>query len=270
MAIDINTWNGSAFSFHNADTLDSLHAASFLRSDADSTTTGSVTFSGAGKGINLKDATTASTWQLHAQGDRIRAFDGTTEYTYLTTTDTATNASKLNNIAPSYTYLASGSYIPAISYNGPLEIGQYLDFHMIGSAADFDARFSLDTNKYVVVADGRGSWFPASIGLNEDQNGRKAFIGGTHVFDANGSYGAAEIRGPGSSNPAIMAFHRPGAFATYFGLDTDNQFKFGGWSNGANKYPFLWNSSGQGGKVTISTADPSGGVDGDIWFKYTP
>jgi hypothetical protein len=38
---------------------------------------------------------------------------------------------------------------------------------------------------------------------------------------------------------AIMAFHRSGAHALYFGLDTDNKLKIGGWSLGANAYHVL-------------------------------
>jgi hypothetical protein len=40
---------------------------------------------------------------------------------------------------------------------------------------------------------------------------------------------------------AMMTFHRPGAWAVNFGLDTDNQLKVGGWSMGANAYT-LWHS----------------------------
>ena len=38
---------------------------------------------------------------------------------------------------------------------------------------------------------------------------------------------------------AMIAFHRSGSFGTYFGLDTDNQLKVGGWSNGAASQP-VW------------------------------
>jgi hypothetical protein len=39
--------------------------------------------------------------------------------------------------------------------------------------------------------------------------------------------------GNGIGGPAVMTFHRPGSYATFFGIDTDNQLKFGGWSAGA-------------------------------------
>ena len=42
-----------------------------------------------------------------------------------------------------------------------------------------------------------------------------------------------------ASSPAIMTFLRNGSFAAYFGIDTDNQFKVGGWSFGTNSYVVL-------------------------------
>jgi len=43
----------------------------------------------------------------------------------------------------------------------------------------------------------------------------------------------------GAAHGAYLAFHRPGAFAAYLGLDTDNQLKLGGWSYGTNAYKIL-------------------------------
>ncbi len=40
---------------------------------------------------------------------------------------------------------------------------------------------------------------------------------------------------------AVINFHREGSFAAYFGLDTDNQWKVGGWSMGLNSY-VLWHA----------------------------
>jgi hypothetical protein len=36
-----------------------------------------------------------------------------------------------------------------------------------------------------------------------------------------------------------MYFHRPGQFAALLGIDTDNTWKVGGWSFGANSYKLL-------------------------------
>jgi hypothetical protein len=43
----------------------------------------------------------------------------------------------------------------------------------------------------------------------------------------------------GSIGPALMAFHRPGQYAVYFGVDTDNKLKIGGWSLLAIKHEVL-------------------------------
>ena len=47
--------------------------------------------------------------------------------------------------------------------------------------------------------------------------------------------GEIEVRGNGTG-AAMLAFNRPMAFATYFGIDTDNRLKIGGWSHGSNSY----------------------------------
>ena len=61
----------------------------------------------------------------------------------------------------------------------------------------------------------------------------------TSIATATGSLGGVEIQGPGGSTAAFMCFHRPGIYAAYFGLDTDNVWKVGGWTAGAVAYPIL-------------------------------
>lgn len=56
------------------------------------------------------------------------------------------------------------------------------------------------------------------------------------IATATGGLGGAEIQGGGGSNAAFLSFHRPANFAAYFGLDTDNKWKVGGWSMGAVAY----------------------------------
>jgi hypothetical protein len=52
---------------------------------------------------------------------------------------------------------------------------------------------------------------------------------------ATSNLGEFEARGNGTG-AAMMTFHRPSSRAVYFGLDTDNELKIGGWSLGANAY----------------------------------
>jgi hypothetical protein len=62
----------------------------------------------------------------------------------------------------------------------------------------------------------------------------------TQLFTGNGNTASASSTGPQAystgGNGAIMAFHRSGAFAINFGLDSDNVIRFGGWSASANRF----------------------------------
>jgi hypothetical protein len=56
-----------------------------------------------------------------------------------------------------------------------------------------------------------------------------------------GSVGSIEVRSTGTGD-AAMSFHRPGGgFACNFGLGSDHNFYFGGWSHGAAAYK-LWST----------------------------
>jgi hypothetical protein len=56
------------------------------------------------------------------------------------------------------------------------------------------------------------------------------------IGSAGASEGQLELQNAGSG-AAKIAFHRTGAYAAYFGLDTDNIWAVGGWSTGAVRYP---------------------------------
>lgn len=72
-------------------------------------------------------------------------------------------------------------------------------------------------------------------------NSRSVFYGNqtTPIATGTGSLGGLEVQSANSSSAAFMTFHRPGAYAAYFGLDTDNNFRVGGWSMGGVSYK-LW------------------------------
>ena len=57
---------------------------------------------------------------------------------------------------------------------------------------------------------------------------------------SGGGSGTIEVRATGGGD-AAMSFHRPGVFACNFGLGSDNNFYFGGWSYGATAYK-LWST----------------------------
>jgi hypothetical protein len=55
-------------------------------------------------------------------------------------------------------------------------------------------------------------------------------VGNTAAF-ASANDTTLSVRGT-STTAATMSFHRPGAYAANFGIDTDNVLKYGGWSAG--------------------------------------
>jgi hypothetical protein len=56
----------------------------------------------------------------------------------------------------------------------------------------------------------------------------------SNAVSLNGQAGTLVAFGnSGGTNAAVMSFHRPGAYAINMGLDTDNVFRLGGWSDGA-------------------------------------
>jgi hypothetical protein len=70
-------------------------------------------------------------------------------------------------------------------------------------------------------------------------------VGGTYTWTGAQNFQSNQNTATGSSPPlqaystggagAIMAFHRAGAYAINMGLDSDNVFRIGGWSAGANR-----------------------------------
>jgi hypothetical protein len=74
------------------------------------------------------------------------------------------------------------------------------------------------------------------LSASQTSSARKLFGGSQNVgtmLTGTGSLGGLEAINPGGANAAFMSFHRQGAYASYFGIDTDNQFAVGGWSAGA-------------------------------------
>lgn len=82
------------------------------------------------------------------------------------------------------------------------------------------------------------------------------------ISTAFGSVGGLEAVSAGTG-AAFMSFHRPGAYAVHFGLDTDNQLKVGGWSMGAASYR-IWH---EGNSAQVQAGTSTGQVA--IWNQTT-
>ena len=95
--------------------------------------------------------------------------------------------------------------------------------------------------------------------------GSTDFTAGTYPLDVYGIGSTAGSSAVGlgiygsSTAGAIMHFHRPGAYAVNFGLDSDNVLRIGGWSAGANRWTLDMSGNNTiAGKITASSATIAG------------
>lgn len=100
-----------------------------------------------------------------------------------------------------------------------------------------------------------------NLGATQRISGRKVFearpqTGG--MADSTGGLGSTEVMGD-TQKAAMLALHRTGSHAVYFGLDTDNKLKVGGWSMGNNAYE-LFHTGNILGSVSQSGGVPTGAI----------
>jgi len=88
-----------------------------------------------------------------------------------------------------------------------------------------------------------------------------------NIATTQGNLGCIEIRNDGAGNDAFMAFHASSDFAFYFGLDAStNDLSVGGWSMGANKYR-VWHAGNDGAGSGLD-ADILDGQQGSYYLNY--
>ena len=144
------------------------------------------------------------------------------------------------------------------------DLGSYSTFS--GAYADLTGKPTIPTNNnqltngagYITSADGGNATTLDGIDsgsfLRSDANDTMSstltmtgFLIGRNctnaTFTAANDAGSMSIRGD-TSKPAVVSFHRSGAYAVQFGLDTDNHLKMGGWS--ATSIKHTW-------KITANT-----------------
>jgi hypothetical protein len=93
-------------------------------------------------------------------------------------------------------------------------------------------------------------------------------VAGTLGYSTAGvSVGYSGVGGPqvmgSTTNAAQLSFHRAGAYAVNMGLDTDNVFKIGGWSDGAGVFRFQVNAAG------LATCTATSARYADLAENYT-
>ena len=86
---------------------------------------------------------------------------------------------------------------------------------------------------------------------------------------ASASSGLSQLEVRSSGGGAFAAFHRPASFAAYFGLDSDNVWKVGGWSYGAVAYRVLHEglTSGLLGNTYVGNHPVHGSAYAALWMN---
>ncbi len=135
---------------------------------------------------------------------------------------TAPNAARLGNQLPDY-YLAPANFSVSATVKALLAAADAIGVHdVIGTGVLLASLVSLTGTQQIV--------------------GHKRFTSNGPIATPSGAATMLEAYSTSGANAAMIAFHRAGAHAVYFGLDTDNELKFGGWSRGANAYK-IWHEA---------------------------
>lgn len=135
---------------------------------------------------------------------------------------TAPNAARLGNQLPGY-YLAPANFSVSATVKALLGAADAIGVHdAIGTGVLLASLVSLTGTQQIV--------------------GHKRFTSNGPIATPSGAATMLEAYSTSGANAAMIAFHRAGAHAVYFGLDTDNELKFGGWSRGANAYK-IWHEA---------------------------
>ena len=220
---DGNDGSGSGL---DADTLDGIQASSFLRSDAEDTTTAPLSIS-AGTANSTNDAslyitaTNNNDWGLkinkyssnaNEYGARIQVGSGA-NYALQITGD----GSEVFRVKGDGTVYAEGNNVVFHTGNDGS-----------GSGLDADKLDGVQASSFI-----RSDTDDAIAYNHQIRFYSNAAIPTTTAYEA-----ALEVyQNQGAGNDAFMSFHVAGDYACYFGLDGGtNKLSVGGWSMGANSY----------------------------------
>ena len=252
--ITAGTWQGSSISTTYTDAkVSSVSGSGGL--------TGTVTSSGsisvlANNGIT---ANSSGTFVTQGTGAVVNATGVHVNSTYIGTIS-ANNASYLGGVAAaSYAQLSGATFTGDITtyrsaspttgviylgngnnrylyYNGTVYdmpgANLYINSGLAWTSGNDGAGSGLDADTLDGV---QGSSY-ARLDAAESFTSRKTFTGSMTANTLQTStvgLGGLELQSANSTTSAFISFHRPSAYASYFGLDNDNQFAVGGWSAGA-------------------------------------
>ena len=224
----------------DADMLDGLHASAFAR------------LSGAvfGGDVNVQGAGGAYAG-MNTNGDMTANRGNNTGIYYFTNSGTR------------YLYFNGGGFDLV---GGQLAINSAIAWNAgndgAGSGLDADMLDGLDSTAFVRTSGGTLTGAVFRFGNVENASMATRPQGETPLT----AYG-------NGTGPAIMTFHRPGAHAAFFGIDTDNRLKYGGWSVGGAFEVWRADNDGSGSGLDADLLD---GLDSSYFLNiparlgYTP
>lgn len=191
--------------------------------------------------------------------------------------DTASNPTVIHrNDGGTYYFLISGnSTAPSSSWNAlrPLSINTVTGRLSSANGQDFAGGMTVTNG----LTASNGQTFNGGAGFGGKITVTAGIAGNNGMGTATGGLGEVEIQGNGTG-AAMMTFHRPGSFAAYFGLHTDNTWRVGGWSMGGVSYrlyhegfkPTLSQLSNDSGFITTGgRAYPRRSDGGDLNFYWS-
>jgi hypothetical protein len=211
-----NTVNDGSGSGLDADLLDGVNGASYLRSDATDNFTGSrLQFPTLGLSITNDNS----------GGGYNHYIRGTTTHIVIGTTNGNTFYQNYGNTSGSYNL--SGN----VTHNGSNAGTKLWGISNDGSGSGLDADL-LDGNQASAFC-GTGGYTMSGLMVGR--------VPSTTTVASSNDSGSISIRG-NTTKPAVVSFHRGGAYAINFGLSTANKMEMGGWSAGAIKH--TWDFAG--------------------------
>lgn len=136
--------------------------------------------------------------------------------------------------------LTFGTHLTGTSYNGSTGVTiatNATNANTVSTIVARDASGNFSAGTITASLSGNSTSVTDGVYLSTNQtvSGRKIFTSGMtsgSLLNATGSLGGIELQSSGA-NAAFLTFYRVASYASYFGLDTDNQFAVGGWSAGA-------------------------------------
>ena len=160
---------------------------------------------------------------------------------------TAADKTKMDGIGAGANVISVNAKTGALTLNYS-DVGASPSSHTHADATSGAAGFMAAADKTKLDGINAQTYIAAGTPYNSGSQVAGVSVNASVAANPNNFY---EVRGSGGA--AALGFHRPGVFGAFFGLDSDNAWKVGGWSYGANSYK-LWHEGNDG---------PGSGLDAD-------